>query len=309
MVIIAGFMNRRKFIGLSAAAASVAAVRGAGEEVKPVLTFGLITDAQYADVDPNGERHYRESVPKLKAAVESLSKQKLPFTLHLGDFIDRDFAAFDVMLPLLVPLGHPVRHLLGNHDYTVSDGEKDKVRAKLGMPHDYYTFRESGVRFVLIDTNGVSVYKYPADSPQTRDADTILKKLAAEGLNAAKKWNGGVPGSQIGWLEKELTAADAAKEPVILCGHHPLLPADGHQVWNSEGLLEVIDKHPAVIAYFCGHQHGGGEVVRNGIPYITFKSMLHEPGVNSWSVIHLFKDKLRIEGYGREVPREIPLKA
>ncbi len=71
----------------------------------------------------------------------------------------------------------------------------------------------------------------------------------------------------------------------------------------------MIDKHSSVAAYFCGHQHGGAEVMRNGVPFITFKSMLHEPGVNSWSVIHLFKDKLRIEGYGREVAREIPLKA
>ncbi|MEO5712185.1 MAG: metallophosphoesterase [Luteolibacter sp.] len=304
-------MNRRKFIGLSAVAASVAAVRGAGEETaaKPLLTFGLITDVQYADVDPNGERHYRESVPKLKAAVDSLSKKNLPFTLHLGDFIDRDFAGFDVMLPLLVPLGHPVRHLLGNHDYTVTDGEKGRVVEKLGMPHDYYTLHESGVRFVMIDTNDLSIYKYPADSPQTRDADTMLKKLAADGLNAAKKWNGGVSETQLAWLEKELAAAEMAKEPVILCGHHPLIPADGNQLWNSDVLLALIDKHPSVAAYFCGHQHAGAEVVRNGIPFITFKSMLHEPGVNSWSVIHLYKEKLEIEGYGREVPRVIPLKA
>ncbi len=302
-------MNRRKFIGLSALAASVAVARGEDEEAKPLLTFGLITDAQYADADPNGERHYRESVPKLKIAVDSLAKKNLPFTLHLGDFIDRDFAGFDVMLPLLVPLGHPVHHLLGNHDYTVSDGEKGKVVEKLGMPHDYYTLRESGVRIVMIDTNDLSIYKYPADSTQTQNADTLLQKLAADGLNAAKKWNGGVSETQLAWLEKELTAADAAKEPVILCGHHPLIPADGYQVWNSEVLLAMIDKHPSVATYFCGHQHAGAEVVRNGIPYITFKSMLHEPGVNSWSVIHIYKDKLRIEGYGREVPREIPIKA
>lgn len=302
-------MNRRKFIGLSAAAAAMSKARGEEVVAKPLLTFGLMTDAQYADAEPDGERHYRESVSKLKIAVDSLSKKSLPFTLHLGDFIDRDFPAFDVMLPLLVPLGHPARHLLGNHDYTVSDGDKSKVVAKLGMPHDYYMFRESGVRFVMTDTNDVSVYKHPADSPQTREADVLMKKLAAEGLNSAKKWNGGLAPTQLTWLENELAAADAAKEPVILCTHHPLIPADGYQVWNSDELLALIDKHPSVIACFCGHQHAGAEVIRHGIPYITFKSMLHEPGVNSWSVVHLFKDKLRIEGFGREVPREIPLKA
>ena len=303
-------MNRRKFIGLSAAAASLTATRGAGQDSaeKPLLSFGLITDVQYADVDPNGERHYRESIPKLKTAVEFLTKKSLPFTLHLGDFIDRDFKAFDAVLPLLGVLGHPIHHLLGNHDYTVTDGEKGLVVAKLGMPDDYYTLRKSGVRFVMIDTNDVSIYKYPKGSPENLGADALLKKLTAENFAAAKQWNGGVSPAQLTWLDGELTAATAAKERVILCGHHPLLPADANQAWNSGDLLAMIDKHPCVAAYFCGHNHAGAEEIRNGIPYITFKSMLHEPGITAYSVIHLHKDKLEIEGYGREQPRVIPLK-
>lgn len=304
-------MDRRNFLTLSLA---MTAVTRAAESTPPaasggLLSFGLITDVQYADVDPNGERHYRDSIPKLKAAVEVLSKKNLPFTLHLGDFIDRDFKAFDAVLPLLDGFGHPVYHLLGNHDYTVTDGEKGQVVTKLGMPHDYYTVRKSGVRFVMIDTNDLSIYKYPKDSAQNRSSEELLKKLVSENSNAAKQWNGGVSETQVTWLERELTAADAAKEPVILCGHHPLLPADGNQAWNSEDLLAMIDKHPSVAAYLCGHHHAGAEEMRNGIPYITFKSILHEPEITAYSVIHLSKDKLEIEGYGREKSRVIPLKA
>lgn len=130
-------MNRRNFIGLSTLAVSSTAVRGATNDM-PILTFGLITDVQYADAEPEGERHYRASIPKLKTAVGWLAKKNLPFTLHLGDFIDRDFTAFGTLLPLLEGLGHPVWHLLGNHDYTVADGEKCRVVSTLDMPHDYY---------------------------------------------------------------------------------------------------------------------------------------------------------------------------
>ncbi len=301
-------MNRRHFLALSAVAASVAKVRAeVTTPSKPLLSFGLITDVQYADAEPNGERHYRASIAKLKTAVDWLAPQKLPFTLHLGDFIDRDFNSFDVVLPLLGGLGHPVRHLLGNHDYDVAEGEKGKVSAKLGMPGDTYSFVSGGVRFVMLDTNDVSVYKHPEGSPEDKAAEAMLAKLEAENLAGAKKWNGGLSKKQLAWLDGELTAADKAGEPVILCGHHPLLPSEKHQAWNANEVTAVIDRHPCIRAYFNGHNHAGAEVMRKGVPYITFKSLLHEPGVNSYSVIRLFADRLEIVGNGREQSRVIPL--
>ena len=301
-------MNRRRFLVLSAAAASIAKVRAeATAPSKPLLTFGLITDVQYADAEPNGERHYRASIAKLKTAVDWLATKNLPFTLHLGDFIDRDFTAFGAVLPLLERLGHPVWQVLGNHDYTVAEGEKCRVVSTLGMPHDYYQFSRSGVRFVMLDTNDRSLYKYPLGSAQEALAKAEFDKRVAGKSNAAKSWNGGVSASQLEWLERELTAADLAKEPVILCGHHPLLPAAGNQSWNSEAVIAMIDRHPSVVAYFNGHDHAGAEVMRKGVPYITFKSILHEPEVNAFSAIHLFADRLEIEGNGREKSRVIPL--
>ncbi|MGL5017854.1 MAG: metallophosphoesterase [Luteolibacter sp.] len=301
-------MKRRNFIGLSTLAVSLAAVRAAEGGDQPVLSFGLLTDVQYADADPEGERHYRESLPKLKTAVEWLAPKKLPFTLHLGDFIDRDFKSFAAVSPLLQALGHPVRHLLGNHDYTMAAEDKSKVLATLGMPRDFYRFRDSGVRFVMLDTNDLSTYKHPVGSPQDLEAAALLKKSVEENLPQAKPWNGGLSETQLTWLDAELTAADLEKERVILCGHHPLLTADSYRVWNSDAVLAVIDRHACVAAYFNGHNHAGAEEIRNGVPYITFKSVLHEPGVNSFSAIHLFADRLHIEGNGREASRDIPIK-
>lgn len=303
-------MERRKFIALSTAAATASHTRVAAEPhtEAPLLSFGLITDVQYADVDPQGERHYRESLPKLKAAVAWLSKKQLPFSLHLGDFIDRDFNSFDAVTPLLGALGHPLHHLLGNHDYEVAEPDKAAVAAKLGMSADYGSFVSAGVRIVMLDTNDVSIYKHPEGSPEDLAAEAMLAQLLAENRASGKPWNGGISKKQLAWLDAELTAADDAGQPVFVCGHHPLVPAEMHQAWNASDVIEVIERHRCVRAYFNGHHHDGAEVMRNGVPYITFKSILHEPGVNAYSAIHLFSDRLQIEGNGREVSRVIALK-
>lgn len=303
-------MNRRRFLTISTAAASVTKAETVAKPAdEALLSFGLITDVQYADADPEGERHFRESLPKLRAAAADLAKEKLPFTLHLGDLIDRDFASFAAILPGFAGLGHPVRHLLGNHDYTVADAEKSRVAATLGMPRDYYGFSSSGVRFVMLDTNEVSTYKHPQGSSPDREAQAVLEKLAATRPNNAQPWNGGVSSDQLAWLDRELATAAAAKEPVIVCGHHPLLPETGHQAWNNREILAVIERHPCVRAYFCGHNHAGAEASAKGIPHITFKSILHEPGMTAYAVLRLFKDRLVIEGRGREKSRVIPLPA
>ncbi len=303
-------MKRRRFLALSTAAASVSKVQAeAGPELgAALLSFGLITDVQYADANPEGERHFRESIPKLKAATADLAKEKLPFTLHLGDVIDRDFASFATILPWFGALGHPVRHLLGNHDYTVADAEKSRVVSTLGMPHDYYAFTASGVRFVMLDTNDVSTYKHPQGSAPDRQAEVVLESLAATNPNNAQPWNGGVSSVQLAWLEKELAAADSAKEPVIVCGHHPLLPEQGHQAWNSREILTLLERHPCARIYLCGHNHDGAEVIGKGLPCITFKSILHHPEVTAFAVLRLFADRLVIEGRGREKSRVIPLR-
>jgi hypothetical protein len=278
----------------------------ADPEKPPLLSFGLITDAQYADADARGERHYRATPEKTKRVVESLATRDLPFTLHLGDFIDRDFKSFDVMLPILDGLGHPVRHLLGNHDYDVADADKARVPKKLGMPSDYYSFAHAGVRFVMLDTTDISPYKHPP-GPAT---DAAKKQLAAarEAKHpGARPYNGALGNTQLEWLDTTLKAAATAGERVLVCGHHPVLPEEGHIIWNHHALLEVIEKHPCVAAYFCGHNHAGAYARRNGRHFVTFRSILHKPDQNAFSIIHLHADRIVVEAHGREVARDLEI--
>lgn len=301
-------MKRRHFLG-TGAATLLARPAFAADEAGPLLRFGLIADAQYADADQEGERHYRSTPEKLKRAVETIHAANPALTLHMGDFIDRDFESFDVMLPLLDGLGHPVHHLLGNHDYSVADAEKARVVSTLGMPHDYYTFSKNGIRFVMLDTNDLSIYKLPSSSPESSSAKETLERLKAAKEPGAAPWNGGVTPAQLAWLERELSAADAAKEKVILCGHHPLLPADMHQAWNAAEVIATIDRHPCVVAWFNGHNHAGGFAERSGIPYVTFRSMLHQPETTAFSMVEVHADRITVKGFGREESRVLKFRA
>jgi manganese-dependent ADP-ribose/CDP-alcohol diphosphatase len=295
-------MNRRHFLALSAAVpAAVARGQSAAAAGAPGLVFGLLTDVQYADADASGERHYRASVPKLGAAVAGLAAAKPALVLHLGDFIDRDYGSFAALTPLLEPLGAPVHHLLGNHDYSVADADKARVPSTLGMPHDYYLLRLPGLRLLMTDTTDAAPYKHPAGSPRAAAARAALPP-------GAQPWGGGIGDAQLAWLERELAAATAAGDRAIVCGHHPLLPEDGHPLWNAAAVIELLVRHRCVIAWFNGHHHAGGEVVRDGVPFITFKSLLHHPDQTAWSLVRVTADTLAIAGHGREKSRAFPLR-
>ncbi|BCU78162.1 metallophosphoesterase [Luteolibacter sp. LG18] len=303
-------MKRRHFITSTLAGSlAVPALAAEAPAASGPLTFGLITDAQYTDAEPQGERHYRTTPEKLKAAVEDLAARKLPFTFHLGDFIDRDFKSFATLLPLLEPLGHPVYHLLGNHDYSITDAEKSRVVQTLGMPHDYYSFRRGKIRFIVLDTNGRSLYKYPADSKGAKASEAVFQATKAAGEPGAQPWNGGVDNVQLDWLERELEGATAAGETVLVCAHHPILPADSHQLWQHKPLLDLLVKHRCVKAWLNGHNHDGDYALHEGIHFITFRSILQRPGVNAWAIVTVHPDRLVIEGKGREVSRDLPFRA
>lgn len=303
-------MHRRRFLGLSAAGATVPCAGAVvAKEPAAALAFGVVADVQYADADPQGERHYRESAPKLKAAVADLAHEQLAFTLNLGDLIDHDFRSFATVLPLFKPLGHPTRHLTGNHDYSVGKADKEKVTPTLGLPAEHYAFSVSGVRFVMLDTNDASTYKHAPGTARHREAVAALEALVTAGRPNAQPWNGGVSPAQLAWIEKELAAADTVGAPVVLCSHHPLLPADSTNVaWNAGEVVEVIARHRCVRTCFAGHHHDGGQAVAHGVPFLTFKSIVHEPDVTAYAVVRLFPDRLVIEGRGREPSRTLPLR-
>lgn len=296
-------LSRRRFLGSCLAAAGAPLIgRGAASAG---FTIGLVADAQYADVETKGTRHYRRSLAKLGAAVEHFNGRDLAFAVHLGDLIDREWRSFDEISRPLASSRHRWHQLLGNHDFEVISERRPAVPGRLGMAWRYGAFDHGGFRFVVLDGNDVSTYAHPEGSPEQVSAARELTRLQEAKVRQAKSWNGAIGPAQLAWLE--LTCAAAGREGrrvVILC-HHPVLPAADHNLWNAADVVAVIERQPAVVAWFCGHNHAGGFAEHRGVPFVTLRGMVETADTTAFATARFLADRIELTGHGREPSREL----
>ncbi|ETV98954.1 hypothetical protein, variant [Aphanomyces invadans] len=189
----------------------------------PLVTFGLIADVQYADVDDawnytgTSMRYYRSSLDVLKMAVqswttESTSTDRMRFAVNLGDLIDGKNVALgqtDVALErVLAPIEAfqdaigPVHHCVGNHEMYNFTREQyiHKLLHHTKSPHTqsphslpppttdvaYYSFIDSAapsIEFIVLDSYGRSVLGSPAGSS---DHISSIQLLAQHNPNEDK---------------------------------------------------------------------------------------------------------------------------
>lgn len=262
------------------------------------FSFGAIADCQYCDVVGEGVRKYSLSDAKLADAVEQLNQLDLRYTVHLGDFIDRDFASFAVVGPIFGRLRAPGYHVLGNHDFSVADERKGDVVAELGMPAGFYDFAVGSWRFVVLDGNDVSIQATTEGTPERAAAEAQLAML-----EGSRRWNGALGETQLSWLTDVLTAAQGADEDVVLYCHFPILPVSpGHNLWNAAEVVELIEGFPNVRAYINGHNHAGAYELHGGVHYLTLKGMV-DTEETSYAVLTVHPDRLEVQGFGREPDR------
>ncbi len=267
----------------------------------PLFRFGAVADCQYCKATSK-VRKYSLSPEKLTACVEHYNKQELSFVVHLGDFIDRDFESFDIVVPIYNQLKAPHYHVLGNHDFSVADDKKALVPGKLGLTNRYYDFILKGWRFIAIDGNDVSLHAWSKDDPRTKAAAEYHQSLNPR----PPSWNGAVGEAQLKWIESKLQAATKAKERVMLFCHFPVFPKNGHNLWNDVALTDLLARYPCVAAYVNGHNHAGNYGQRDGIHYLTLKGMV-DTEQSSYSIIEVYADRLKVQGFGREINRDLPL--
>ncbi|MDY7394037.1 metallophosphoesterase [Aureibaculum sp. 2210JD6-5] len=267
------------------------------------FSFGVIADCQYCNAEKVGIRYYNISDSKLKKCVHQLNTLDLEFTIHLGDFIDKDWESFDVVGPIYDKLKMPKYHVLGNHDFSVIDERKSEVVKKMGLSSEYYDFEVKGWRFVVLNGNDISFHAYPKNSYDYKMAEEYY----VENNITSPKWNGAMGKAQMQWLESVLRAATENNEKVILYSHFPIFPENIHNLWNASEVLTVIEKYNVVKAYINGHNHEGNYGIKNGVHFITMKGMV-DTEETSYAVINLSKDHLEIVGYGRESSKILELK-
>ncbi|WP_242202697.1 metallophosphoesterase [Aestuariivivens insulae] len=268
---------------------------------------GIIADCQYCNCDNSTARYYKKSTKRLQDAVDELNTKDLNYVIHLGDFIDRDFASFDSVLPIWNKLKSDKKHVLGNHDFSVADSLKKEVMAKMGLSKRYYSFKAHNWRFIVLDGNDLS-YHGAISEVKKKETDSLFNRLKKDSLPNLQSWNGGLSKTQLHWVKKELDDAVLKKEQVGFYCHFPVVrDAEVHNIWNYRQFLELIKDYGNVKFYFNGHNHHGDYIEKNGVHFLTFKGMVDTPNSTAFSVVRITKDSILIKGYGREQSRRLKM--
>lgn len=136
------------------------------------------------------------------------------------DGLDEEYAAF--LAAYLPAFGDRLHHVRGNHD-----------------AYRHQTYAPSG--------------------PQRIDVDGLT--IALLDTTISGRTPGQVPGEQLEWLHDLAAAAD---RPVLVLGHHHVWSPASHRrpddyfginPDDSERLVEVVARHPAILGYAAGHTH------------------------------------------------------
>ncbi|UAY56090.1 metallophosphoesterase [Arachidicoccus terrestris] len=272
----------------------------------PVIRFGLIADPQYANVDPQGSRFYRNSLPKLDTAVAAFNQQKLPFIINLGDITDRNPKDLDTVLFTISKYRGKVYTTTGNHDYThITDNQS--LYKKLQMPAAYYAFNKGNWRFIMLNTNEVASYSNISGTPKEKELQQMLQQIKENNGKNGYPYNGGISKKQLQWLEQQLRNAERKKENVLVFSHHPLGCAVGLTALNDQEITSVIRQYSCVKALISGHHHAGAFCHIGSIPCIVVEGMVETADQNSYGTVTLYPDRIVLDGQGRMTSRTIKL--
>ena len=297
-------VDRRDF--LKASAASLFGLMAGGcsflaseEPNGPRLRFGLLTDPHYGSAAPKETRYFRESLGKVREAVEQFHTARVRFLAELGDLLkdtapdepeERTLADLAAIEREIQRFGGATYHVLGNHD--MDNLSKAQVLARItntgiAAGRSYYAFSCGGVRFAVTDAN------YLRDG---RSYD--------HGNYDWREYN--LPPEELDWLRFELKAAT---EPVIIFAHQRFNGDGDAQFDNRAEVRGILEGSGKVLAVFQGHHHPGAYSFINGIHYYTLKAVVEGSGPenNAYAVVDVHPNlNLTVTGYRRAVSMELP---
>lgn len=242
------------------------------EEKAPLLRLGLLTDLHYADKDPKGTRHYRETLAKLEEAGGFFAEKRVSIVAELGDFIDAADSVETEMGYLrriqsaFAPIAPERIHVLGNH--CVDTLTKEEFLGETGQERSYFSLDRGGVHLIVLDacfrSDGTP---YGRKNFDWKDAN--------------------LPPAELEWLEADLAAATS---PVIVLAHQRLDRDDVHTVRNAPAVRAILEGSGKVAAVFQGHSHQNDLVDLGGIHYVTLRAMVEGSGAenNGYGLIEVF---------------------
>lgn len=270
-------------------------------EEKPLFSFGLISDVQYADIPHAGERYYRSSFGKLDEALSSFRTDSVEFIINLGDLIESDYESFKPVLNAINSSSIKTYHITGNHDYSIDPRCLNRLPVLAGSKKGYYSVVKMNYRFVFLNGNDVSTYA-SADKAKIKEAKDYLEKLKNKGEINAIEWNGGIGDEQCQWIISQLKEASVSSERVVFLCHFPVAPENIHNLLNYKYVRSLLPKD-GNIAWLSGHNHEGNYEQADNNHFVTFKGMVETKRTNSFAIVDVYSNKLIIRGYGRENSR------
>lgn len=255
------------------------------------VTFGLVTDIHYADKPPAGTRHYRESLPKLEAAAESLRGAAPTFVVELGDLVDAaDSPATELgwlaTIDRAFAAASPDRHyVLGNH--CVDTLTKEEFLGRVGKEESFHSFDRGGFHFVVLDAC------FRADHEPYGRRNSVWT-------------DANIPPAELEWLAADLAAATV---PTVVFAHQRLDGTGDHFVRGAGEVRKVLEASGRVLAVFQGHSHQNALSTIGGIHYCTLVAMVEGSGAESsgWALVHVSPDaSIRVEGLARQESHDWP---
>lgn len=297
-------LKLRNTIGLVVACGvcSTSAVCAGEITKKPIISFGMVTDAHYA-ARPGSHRAYNESLAKMTECVTVMNEKNVDFLIQLGELIDKPgeledaspsateaaaLEALSAIAEVFAQFKGPRYHVLGNHDMGgLSKAQFMSGLESTGIDKDatYYSFSAKGIHFVVLD--GCFNEKMEPYEPGN--------------FTWKDSW---IPPEQIEWLRQDLASTD---KPVIVFVHQPLAGNLNHMVKNAEEVRKVLEADQNVLAVFTGHDHRGQYDFIEGIHYYTLKAMVEGSGAerNAYAIVEVYADnRMVITGY-REAESDV----
>jgi alkaline phosphatase len=242
----------------------------------------------------SGSRYYKDSLIKLRQAVKTFADSGVDLILDLGDSVDEaetveeERSHLYQVKDVLESVGVPVHFLIGNHD--VAEMTKSEFLEVIGHRSSYYSFDIGDVHVVILDSN------INADGTD----------FSAGNFEWDDAWVGA---EQIQWLKDDLAAAGDRSSLIFCHGvlndlYRPRGGLNGHVVRDASEVRHVLETQGAVKGVFMGHHHSGGQVVVNGIPYVTLKAMTEGSVAeehNAYAALSLYASgRLCVKGYGHQ---------
>ncbi|CAF1419727.1 unnamed protein product [Adineta steineri] len=284
------------------------------DDIKPIVSFGLIADIQYADNEDRYNftktqlRRYRNSIKLVDEACKYWLNKKYPisFILQLGDIIDgisftNKASVNDLNTVLQVFKTNfqslPIYHIWGNHElYNFSrrellNGSLCSFDTKINSPGHYGIIEVCpNLRIIALDTYEFSALGVEKDSEVYIQAMELLCKHNQNedsndptGLRGHQRrfvqFNGGISPKQFNWLKEQLTDAKNQNIKVIITGHIPIHPSACDALdllWNYKEVLDLLwTFEGTVLAYIAGHDHDGGYFRdRKNIHHLTLHAIV-----------------------------------